>query len=212
MTGIIITAAVIVLLVFIAVMPITVPLRVAFEEKHGDIQFTIKYLFIKIQLIPPRVTAKEIKKDEKPPEEEKPKKRKITDKDIEETIEVVKKLLRIAQALVDDLLHLLGVLMTKDIIIHNFELELRMGTGDPMYTGMAVGAADGIVYPLIGLIDNTMQLKSFNIDIVPDWNNPVFSGSFYIKISINIARILRLVGMLIPMAIKALIIWFKKDQ
>ena len=212
MTGLLITAGVIALLIFIAVMPITVPLRVAFEEKHGDIHFTIKYLFIKIQLVPPRVTAKEIKKDEKPKEEEEPKKRKITDRDIAETIEVVKKLLEIAQALVDDLLNLLRVLMTKDIIIHDFDLELRLGTGDPMSTGIAIGAADSVLYPLIGFLDNTMRLQSYKLNIIPDWNKTVFSGSFYIRLSINLARILRLVGMLIPMAIKALTIWFRKGH
>lgn len=163
----------------------------AFENKVEGLEVELQYLFLKKVFIPSHKKEKNehsIKQDN-------------TKKDSKFSIELMYYL---ARRLKRDIFKALNFIVLKTAKVERFTFESRIGTDDPMLTGIATGAVNGFVYNSLALLDRHGLLKSFRVDICPDWNNKVFKGSLYVKIYTNIFTVLRLAFIILFIALKAL--------
>lgn len=181
-------------LLILSLIKISVHFSLAFEDKLEGLELQLQYLFIRKTILP------------SPPKEKKEKVEKVTEEKAEEKEKTltVKLIYYLVRELKDDIFKLLGFLVKKTVKVENFTLETRIGTDDPMVTGMAVGAANGFIYNLLALLDRHRLLKQFSVSIDPDWNTRIVKGGVYIKVYTNIFTILRLVFIALGLALKAL--------
>lgn len=117
-----------------------------------------------------------------------------------------------ARGLSKDIRELLGFMIKHNVVVRDFSLEARIGTDDPMKTGMAVGAADAFVYGLLGIMDKSMGLKRFSVSVEPDWNSEKIKAGFYTEIYTRIIIILGIIFKALKILIKARRIFKKKGD
>ena len=199
MLAVYIIAGILLLLLIISLIPADAVFTFAYEDKVNGLEFFIKYLFIKIKVLPPKPKKEKVGPDENKKKDKNESKQKKT---VKSKAASVKKLYRLIKALSADIQKLITQLISKTFRIKSFILETRIGTEDPMYTGLAVGAANGFIYNLLGMIDRNMKLDKFSVTITPEWENQIFEGGVYVKIRTSIFNILRLAFMLIPLYFK----------
>lgn len=191
-----IISAILIILLIISLIPIDAVLTVSYSDGFEGAELFVKFLFIKIPVFPKEHTEEKVSKEQSDEKstEEKPK-RNMT--------KSVKKIYNLLTELSGDISKIVSMLISHTIGIKNFVVEARIGTEDAMVTGLAVGAANGFIYNLLGLMDNSMKLKQFSVSIEPDWNNKLIDAGAYIKLYTNIFNIMRLLPTLIALLIKS---------
>lgn len=189
MLAVYIISAVLVLLVTLFLIPIHGILTISYSDGFEGIQLFGKFLFIRIPLYPSR------KKEEEREEEKKEDKK----EDSKKKSKPVTRLYKIVKEIDDDIYRIAKMLVTKTATLKRLALEARIGTDDAMQTGLAVGGANGFVYSLLGVMDNTGRLKEFSVSIEPDWSREIVDVGLYADISTNMFHLLRLFGALISL-------------
>lgn len=198
MLAVLIIAAVLLFLLMISLIPINAVFTVSYSDGLEGMELFIKFLFIKIPVFP-----KSKKADKMPEKQEQTDEKHTGDKNKADTLRSVKKIYRLLIDLSEDILKIVSTLVSRTIGIKNFVIEARIGTEDAMLTGMTVGAANGFIYSLIGLMDGGMKLKQFSVSIEPDWNNRIIDAGAYIKLYTSIFNIAALIAVIIPALFKA---------
>ena len=193
---ILIIVAVIALIIFI---PIDISFAVSYIEKNTDIKLTVSYFPIKLKILPAK------KKEEKPEDdkkEKKPKKEKEKEKQpLSKTIEFAKAVL---EETLDDILGLIRHFFAKTLRVRQFLISAKIGTGDPMYTGIAYGAANAFIYELLGFIDHHTKLDKWNVQLDTDFDSFVIDADASVIVRTRIAYILKLGFMAALILIKIL--------
>lgn len=196
MLALYIIIAVFALLFVLSFIKLNVHFSLAFEDKIEGLELTVQYLFIKRTILPSALKEPEEddmqSKDETEPKEEK--KKTLT----------VKMIYYLFRELRDDIFRLLEFILLHTVRIDKFTLETRIGTQDPMITGMATGAANGFIYNILALLDRHKLLKRFSVSIDPDWNNRVIKGGLYVKVYTTIFNVLRLAFIALGILLRAL--------
>lgn len=191
MLALYIIGGVVLVLVILSLIKINAHFTLAFENKLEGLELEIQYLFFK-KVIFPKTAQEDTAVSEN---EEKPKKNgKLS----------IELMYYVARRLKGDILKVLKFLTLKTVKVEKFNLETRIGTNDHMYTGIAIGAANGFVYNSLALLDRHKLLKSFSVAIDPDWNNEIVKGGLYVKVYTNIFTLLRLAGIVLWVMLKAL--------
>ena len=188
-----IIAAVLIVLLIISLIPIDAVLTVSYSDGFEGAELFVKFLFIKIPVFPKSHTEETEQSGEKTTEEK-------PEKDMTKS---VKKIYHLLTELSGDISKIVSMLVSRTIGIKNFAVEARIGTEDAMVTGLAVGAANGFIYNMLGFMDNSMKLKQFSVSIEPDWNNRLIDAGAYIKLYTNIFNIMRLLPALIALILKS---------
>ena len=188
-----IIAAVLIVLLIISLIPIDAVLTVSYSDGFEGAELFVKFLFIKIPVFPKSRTEETEQPGEKTTEEK-------PEKDMTKS---VKKIYHLLTELGGDISKIVSMLVSRTIGIKNFAVEARIGTEDAMVTGLAVGAANGFIYNMLGFMDNSMKLKQFSVSIEPDWNNRLIDAGAYIKLYTNIFNIMRLLPALIALILKS---------
>ncbi|MBQ3461940.1 MAG: DUF2953 domain-containing protein [Clostridia bacterium] len=193
---ILIIVAVIALIIFI---PIDISFAISYIEKNTDIKLTVSYFPIKLKILPAK------KKEEKPEDdkkEKKPKKEKDKEKQpLSKTIEFAKAVL---EETLDDILGLIRHFFAKTLRVRQFLISAKIGTGDPMYTGIAYGAANAFIYELLGFIDHHTKLDKWNVQLDTDFDSFVIDADASVIVRTRIAYILKLGFMAALILIKIL--------
>ncbi|MBR0469764.1 MAG: DUF2953 domain-containing protein [Clostridia bacterium] len=193
---ILIIVAVIALIIFI---PIDISFAISYIEKNTDIKLTVSYFPIKLKILPAK------KKEEKPEDdkkEKKPKKEKEKEKQpLSKTIEFAKAVL---EETLDDILGLIRHFFAKTLRVRQFLISAKIGTGDPMYTGIAYGAANAFIYELLGFIDHHTKLDKWNVQLDTDFDSFVIDADASVIVRTRIAYILKLGFMAALILIKIL--------
>ena len=193
---ILIIVAVIALIIFI---PIDISFAISYIEKNTDIKLTVSYFPIKLKILPAK------KKEEKPEDDKKeknPKKEKEKEKQpLSKTIEFAKAVL---EETLDDILGLIRHFFAKTLRVRQFLISAKIGTGDPMYTGIAYGAANAFIYELLGFIDHHTKLDKWNVQLDTDFDSFVIDADASVIVRTRIAYILKLGFMAALILIKIL--------
>ncbi len=191
MLALYIIGGVVLVLAILSLIKINAHFTLAFENKLDGLEMEIQYLFFRKVIFP----KSEQENTENSENEEKPKKNgKLSVKAIYYTVRRLK----------GDILRVVRFLALKTVKVEKFRLETRIGTSDPMFTGIAVGAANGFVYNSLAMLDRHKLLKSFSVTINPDWNSEIVKGGVYVKIYTNIFTLLRLGCIVLWVMLKAL--------
>ena len=165
----------------------------------GDNSIKLQYGFLKFSILPKKA-GKEIVKEaeeeagEKP---EKPKKKRD-----------IKKLFRLIKAVYKDLknglFRILGYTIKHAVTIHELNISADYGFDDPMKTGMLTGAANAVVYNIIGMLQRHMKLKKWSVSINPDFNEEKLKAGIYCVVGTNMWHIFALGGIFTGTAVKIL--------
>ena len=171
MTGLIITACVIAVLALATLLPITVRFYLQYNVNVEGI-LVVKYTMFPIFTIPipPEETEKE-EKPKKPKQYDKEKKFKDTKKRID--VKAIPGFLyRNRSGIKRTIVEVLRYTITRSIKIKMLRLRLVTGVEDAMDTAMIYGAASGVIYNIVGLLDRHMRLGKHDVNIKPAFNEP----------------------------------------
>ena len=224
MTGFQIFLCVILGFIGLIVLVLSVPVKVslAFDDK---IHLSVKYLFIKLNILPvdpnkPKKPAKPKKEPEPKPEEEKkeeaPKEKKpnpilemVKANGYDGMMLVIKNLGRV--------LGTYGGKLFKSIVFDEIDVYIRVGTGDAASTAIKYGETCQKVYPVFGFICSNNIVKKYDINVEPDFLANKTQGEFFFEMSITLRKIinatLAMVGrLIIKVAVKFLVGGTKKTK
>ena len=176
---------------------LSVPVKVslAFDDK---IHLSVKYLFIKLNILPvdpnkPKKPAKPKKEPEPKPEEEKkeeaPKEKKpnpilemVKANGYDGMMLVIKNLGRV--------LGTYGGKLFKSIVFDEIDVYIRVGTGDAASTAIKYGETCQKVYPVFGFICSNNLVKKYDISVEPDFLANKTETEMFIDFSVTIRKII----------------------
>ncbi|MDR2655697.1 MAG: DUF2953 domain-containing protein [Oscillospiraceae bacterium] len=207
MKGLIITLLILLFLFALTLFPIEAMIKF-------DKTFTldIRYIFIRLRIIPGK-PGKEGEKKPKPekekPKEEKPKQKKTWD----EIVDLVHFGLDAVKFFWPPLKKFFTVLF-KALEIYNTDIFLRISGEAPDRTGDKYGKTCAGVYAAYGILSNILNINKIKIDIQPDFM--INENVFRIRTTVQICAldIFRLVFILLIPGIRFLFIYgkFNKEQ
>lgn len=172
-TGLIITACVIAILALATLLPISVRFYLQYNVDVEGI-LVVKYTMFPIFTLPippPEEQEKNEKPKKKPKQYDKEKKFKDTKKRID-IKEVLGFLYRNRSPIKRTIVDVLHYTITRSIKIKMLRLRLVMGVEDAMDTAMMFGAASGVIFNIVGLLDRHMRLGKHDVNIKPAFNEP----------------------------------------
>lgn len=188
MTGFYIAMIIIAIIGLIILLPITAV--ISFSVNSDENEITIRYLFLKLKILP----AGEKKDKPKPKEdEEKPKK---DNKGIVSTVWVSRSEIKWGVS------KLLYYVIHNAIIVKELNISAQFGFDNPMNTGLASGALNAVVYNIVGLLDRHARLKKWSVDLKPDFDNTCMMAGVYCRLQTRIAHVFPLVMILLRTFIK----------
>lgn len=66
-------------------------------------------------------------------------------------------------------------LANKYLTIKNIKININFGTSDAASTAICSGVLWGAVYRILGVVGSIIPIEKNNVDIVPEYNNEIFS-------------------------------------
>ena len=197
MTGFQIFLCIILGIIGLIVLILSIPVKVslAFDDK---IHLTVKYLFIKLNILPvdpnkPKKPAKPKKEPEKKAEEEK-KDEATKEKKPNPILEMVKANGYDGMMLViKNLGRVLGIYggkLFKSVVFDEIDLYISVGTGDAASTAIKYGETCQKVYPVLGFICSNNIVKKYDILVEPDFLANKTENELFIDLSITIRKII----------------------
>ena len=200
---------------FVLILSIPVHVSVGYDDK---IRLSIKYLFIKLNILP--VGEKKPKKDkpakEKQPKPEEPKKEPEEKKEKKPNpiLEMVKAnghdgMLLVIQNL-GKVMGTYGGKLFKSVVFDEIVLHICVGTGDSATTAIKYGKTCRKVYPIFGFICSNNLVRRYDIDVHPDFLANKTESEFYMDFHICIRRIINAsIGMLFRLIFKVVLTFLK---
>lgn len=194
------------------VLVLSVPVHVTFS--YGEkISLTVRYLFIKLHLLP--VGEKKPKKEKKPKEEKKeePKDEKPKEKKPNPILEMVKAngydgMMEVLSNF-GHILALYGGKLFKSVVFDEIEIYITVGTGDSAKTAIEYGKTCQKVYPLLGFICSNNLVKKYDASVEPDFLANHSEGEFYFDFRLIVRKVINsTVGMAFRMLFKVLLKFF----
>lgn len=177
---------------FVLILSIPIKIQLGYDDK---IRVTIKYLFLKINILP---AAPKKKKEKKPKEEKKPKQEKPKDEAPKE--KKPNPILEMVKAngydgmmvVIKNLARILGSYggkVFKSVKFDRIDLHISVGTGDSAATAIKYGETCQKVYPVMGYICSHYLVKKYDIMVEPDFLANSTEGEFYCDISLCIRKV-----------------------
>ncbi|MCD8181293.1 MAG: DUF2953 domain-containing protein [Firmicutes bacterium] len=188
MTALYITLIVIAVIMILLLIPADCVIDVSYRDGENQNSVIIKYAFLKFRVIPAVKDEEKIEEKEEKKKDNKDKQ----DKKGNNIFGIIKTFKTIFAEIKQDILKLLKYLISRGVRIKELNISSKFGTGDPMYTGMATGAANAFVYNTVSWADNNMRLDKWNVSLEPDFDNAVFAAGVYCKIRTRCLYILKI--------------------
>lgn len=179
MTALYIALIILAVIMIIILIPADCVIDFSYNNEKNNGNVVIKYLFLKFRILPPEKKKEEVSEEKKPKDK----------KDIIGQLEFGK---AVYGELKQDILKIINHFFNRTIRIKELNISSRFGTGDPMYTGIAAGAANAAVYNAVAFIDRHMTLDEWNVSLDADFDNACIAAGIYIKIRTRILYALRL--------------------
>lgn len=195
---------------FIIILSIPIKITIGFDDK---IRLSVKYLFIKLNILP---VGPKKKKSDKPKKEKKPKEEKIKeDKPTKEKkpnpiIEMVKAngydgMMTVIKNL-GEILGKYGGKLFKSVKFYRLDLHISVGTGDSASTAIKYGETCQKVFPVMGFICSNNYVRQYDINVEPDFLANKTEGEFYCDIGINLRKIINAsIAMVVRLIIKVVV-------
>ncbi len=191
---------------FVILLSVKIAVTVHYEQ---DVEVSVKWLFIKLNILPKQEKEKKPKKEKKKKEEKskpesevipEPKKKKdnmfirfYRNRGVEGVVQLLKDA---AKALGGMFKRIGRAFLFEELII-----SMNVGAGDSAQTAIKYGKVCSAAFPAMGLIVSTMRVKKYNLEINPDFINGKNEARLHTKISV---RPIRLINAVIIFAFEAL--------
>lgn len=177
---------------FVIILSIPFHISVGYDDK---IRVSIRYLFIKLNILPTKQKAKKEKPPKEPkPEKEKAPKDKTKDKKPNPIIEMVKAngydgMMTVINNLIR-ILKTYGGKLFKSVVFDEIYLYIIVGTGDAATTAIKYGKTCQKVFPPMGFICSNNIVKKYDVNVEPDFLANKTQGEFYCDLHICIRKII----------------------
>ena len=194
MTGFQIFLTVIFSIIALFVIILSIPLKVAlgYDDK---ISLDIRYLFVKLKILPtdPNKPKKEKapkeKKPEEPKKEEAPKEKKPNP-----IVEMAKAngfdgMMEVLGNL-GNVLKIFGGKLLRSIVFNKADINITVGTGDAASTALKYGKTCQKIYPIMGFLCSNNVVKHHNINVSADFLANDTKGDFYFEMNICLRKII----------------------
>lgn len=176
---------------FIIILSIPLHISIGYDNK---IHVSIRYLFVKLDILPVKQKPKKEKPKKEPQEkkEEKPPKP-PKEKKPNPIIEMVKAngydgMMTVLSNLVR-ILKIYGGKTFKSVVFDELDLYISVGTGDSAATAIKYGKTCQKVYPLMGYICSNNIVKKYDINVEPDFLANKTEGEFYCDLHLCLRKI-----------------------
>lgn len=192
---------------FIILLSIKFTVTVHYED---DVAVSLKWLFLKFNILPKhekeKKPKKEKKKKEENPKEEsevvpEPKKKKQDNMFVRfyrnRGVEGVVQLLKDAAKAIGGMFKRIG----RAFLFEELIISLTVGAGDSAETAIKYGKTCSAAFPAMGLIVSTMRVKKYNIEINPDFINGKNVARLHTQVSV---RPIKLINAVIAVAFELL--------
>lgn len=192
---------------FIILLSIKFTVTVHYED---DVAVSLKWLFLKFNILPKHEKEekpkKEKKKKEENPKEEsevipEPKKKKQDNMFVRfyrnRGVEGVVQLLKDAAKAIGGMFKRIG----RAFLFEELIISLTVGAGDSAETAIKYGKTCSAAFPAMGLIVSTMRVKKYNIEINPDFINGKNVARLHTQVSV---RPIKLINAVIAVAFELL--------
>lgn len=194
MTGFQIFLTVIFSIIALFVIILSIPLKVALRY-DDKISLDIRYLFVKLKILPtdPNKPKKEKapkeKKPEEPKKEEAPKEKKPNP-----IVEMAKAngfdgMMEVLGNL-GNVLKIFGGKLLRSIVFNKADINITVGTGDAASTALKYGKTCQKIYPIMGFLCSNNVVKHHNINISADFLANNTKGNFYFEMNICLRKII----------------------
>lgn len=177
---------------FVLILSIPVKITIGYDDK---IRLSLKYLFIKLDILPstPKKKKEKVPKEKKP-KEEKPKDTAPKEKKPNPIVEMVKAngydgIMMVITNL-GRILSSYGGKIFKSIKFNRIDLHISVGTGDSAATAIRYGETCQKVYPVMGFICSNNLVKKYDINVEPDFLANKTEGEFYCDLSLCLRKII----------------------
>ena len=215
MTGFQIFLCVIFGIIAFFVLILSVPLKVTlgYDDK---IHLKVKYLFIKLDILPAGPKKKKTPKKEKTEKEDKPEKKDETPKEKKPNpiVEMVKAngydgMMLVLQNL-GKVMKIYSGKLLKSVIFDEIYLYINVGTSDSASTAIKYGEACQKVYPVMGFICSNNLVRKYDINVEPDFLAVRTESEFFCDMNINLRKIINsTIGMVVRLIFKVVITFLK---
>lgn len=177
---------------FVLILSVPVHISVGYDDK---IRVSIRYLFIKLNILP----AAEKKKKEKKPKKESEKKEKPK-KESEAKEKKPNPILEMVRANGQDgmmvvirnlgrIMGLYGGKLSRSVVFDEIVLHICVGTGDSAATAIKYGQICQKVFPVLGYICSNNIVKRYDIDVHPDFLANKTESEFYMDFHVCVRKI-----------------------
>lgn len=184
---------------FIVLLSVKVVVTVHYED---EVELSLRWLFLKFNILPSKEKDEKKKKKEKKPKEEpkeedekikEPKKKKNDNMFVRfyrnRSVEGVIQLLKDAAKAVGGLFKRIG----RAFLFEELFIALTVGKGDSAETAIKYGETCSAAFPAMGLIVSTMRVKKYSLDINPDFIYGKNNAKLHTKISFRPIRLINAV-------------------
>ena len=192
---------------FVILLSVKFTVTVHYEN---DVAVSVKWLFLKFDILPKKEKEKKPKKEkkkkeEKPKEESEvipePKKKKKDNMFVRfynnRGVSGVVQLLKDAAKALGGMFKRIG----RAFLFEELIISLKVGAGDSAETAIKYGKTCSAAFPAMGLIVNTMRVKKYNLEINPDFIYGKNEARLHTKISV---RPIKLINAVIVLAFELL--------
>lgn len=213
MTGFQIVLSVIVGIILLIVLILSIPVKVSlgFDDK---IRLSVKYLFLKFDILP---AGSKKEKSDKPPKEPKPPKEKTEQPRVEKKPNPIVEMVKAngfdgMMVVIKNLGEVLGVYggkLFKSVVFDEITVHISVGTGDSAATAIKYGKICQKVYPVMGFICANNLVRKYDIVVEPDFLANKTEGDFYCDMNVTIRKIINAtIGLAVRLVFKVLLKFF----
>lgn len=199
-------------LILFFILVLTIPVHVTFTYSD-KIYLTVRYLFIKLNILPvgekkqkPK-KEKPAKEEEKAEEDAKPKKKMpimdmLKANGYDGLMEILSNLCRI--------LSRWGGKVFKSVVFDEIEIYITVGTGDSASTAIEYGKACQKVYPLLGFLCANNAVKRYDCSVEPDFLANHSEGEANVELHLTVRKIINAtIAMAVRLVFKVLLKFLK---
>ena len=178
---------------FVLILSIPVKVSFSFDNK---IHLSVKYLFIKLDILPAGPKKEKAPKPKKEPEPkpEKPADETPKEKKPNPIVEMVKANGYDGMMLViKNLGRVLGIYggkLFKSIVFDEIDVYISVGTGDAASTAIKYGETCQKVYPVFGFICSNNIVRKYDILVEPDFLANKTENELFIDFSVTVRKII----------------------
>lgn len=199
------------------ILILSIPVHVSMH--YGDkIYLTVRYLFVKLNILPLGEKKKKKPKKEKPKKEkpEKPKEE-PQEKKPNPILEMVKAngydgMMEVLSNF-GHILALYGGKLFKSIVFEDIEIYISVGTGDSAETAIKYGKTCQKVYPLLGFLCSNNLVKKYEASVEPDFLANNSEGEFNFEFYLVIRKIINAtLGMVFRLIFKVVLKFLKNGK